>query len=91
MHALITVGDAHGYLHRQADVYCPPGKDLSHTDHTDGTDRSLTRLCCLRVKRTRIFRMTRIALWAWLLEEVNINRINTRRANSHDSSFDGKI
>lgn len=21
------MGDAHGYLHRQADVYCPPGKD----------------------------------------------------------------
>ena len=27
MSALITVGDAHGYLYRQADVYCPPGKD----------------------------------------------------------------
>ena len=30
-----------------SDVYCLPGKDLSHTDHAEGTDRSLTRLCCL--------------------------------------------
>lgn len=27
LHALLTMGDAHGYLHRQADVYCLPGKD----------------------------------------------------------------
>ena len=27
----------------------------------------------------------------WLLEEININRVNTLWANSHASSFDGKV
>ena len=52
---------------------------------------SLTRLCSLRFKRTRIIQIARIALWAWLLENKNINRKNTLWANSHASSFDVKI
>lgn len=52
---------------------------------------SLTRLCSLRFKRTQIIQIARIALWVWLLENKNINRKNILWANSHASSFDGKI
>ena len=52
---------------------------------------SLTRLCSLRFKRTQIIQIARIALWAWLFEEIDINRKNTLWANSHASSFDVKI
>ena len=59
---------------------------MSHTDYAEDTDGSLTRLCCLRFKRTLIFQMPRIALWAWLLEEKTVAGDKLKTTGAMDSS-----